>query len=119
MESNYQYDNIKSDIINRFYDRKKVKIYREKLRKSTVITSDWLDEIRGISEEIKEDITDLFNLFDIFEVYLQSEMKFNHQTWWYTCSEVKSEDLDLYLPLFFIEFSIYPVSFIQNSKIKQ
>lgn len=65
------------------------------------------------------DISSLFELYGIEAVFLQTNTNINHSSWWYDCTPLKDGDLDLYLPLFFREFSLYPVSLIKASKLEK
>jgi hypothetical protein len=124
MESNYYYEDLemkKAEIIFRFYARPKVKLYLQKLTKNKMIPPSWGEEISGISgisEEVKEDICDLLKLSQIKAIYIHDFFTIDHGTWWYDCEAINKIDLDFYLPIFFQEFSLYPISLIKKSKLK-
>jgi hypothetical protein len=120
--SNYdELENIRSHIVERFYKRSRVVEY---LNLTQIVTrreelySTLLNEYEGIGEEVKEDISELFKAYGIKEVYIYDQKLFFHDTWWYECNGLKETDLDFYLPLFFKEFSLYPVSCIKASKLE-
>lgn len=119
-----EFDKKKFQIISRFYNRKNVQEYLSLLSEKGYIDYLWKDKFCNLSEEVKEDIEDLFNLYNTDNnnklqiVYLQQQDKTSHTGWGYECSSLKENDLDFYLPIFFQEFSLYPVSLISKSKLK-
>jgi hypothetical protein len=107
--------NSKEEIIQRFNNREIVQTYFKYIK---VSNSQFYDKIKGIYNEIKEDITDLFNLYGIKEVLIESETKYDYTSWGFDCYQLKEGDMDRYMPLFFREFSLYPISLIEKSQIK-
>jgi hypothetical protein len=118
---NSEMENKKLQIINRFYNRTKVKTYLTLLSEnSDIINYSWKNKIYNLSEEVKEDISDLFRLYTtkLEALYLYEELIIFHKTWEYECSPLQENDLDFFLPIFFQEFSLYPISLISKSKLK-
>lgn len=111
-------ENKKSEIVKRFLDREKVQIYFDIIKSVEILNNDHLNAIKGIGEEVKNDITDLFEIYKIDMIYLCQPITINHTIWWYDMTPLSEDSLDFYLPLFFREFSLYPVSTIRISGLK-
>ncbi len=106
-------------VVERFRNRESVQNYFKLIKSEGRIDEDWLKIIRGIGEEVKEDISDLFHLYGITACFLDQNLNINHDSWWIDLKPLSDSDLDLYLPLFFQEFSLYPVTYVKNSKLKK
>jgi hypothetical protein len=111
-------ENDKAEIIERFNNRDIVKVYFDLLNQKQHNSKEFSDIIQGISNEVITDLNDLFNIYGIKPIFLESPLSINHSTWWYDCLPLEDEDLDFFLPLFFKEFSLYPISLIKNSQLK-
>jgi hypothetical protein len=114
-------ENKKLQIISRFYNRPKVNTYLTLLSEnSNMINPKWKNKISNVSEEVKEDISDLFRLYTIKiePLYLYQNILTSHDFWEYECSALQDNDLDFFLPIFFQEFSLYPISLVSKSKLK-
>ena len=109
----------KQDIIDRFNSRPKVQTYIINLNvgKSINLDGEWLNDIEGVGEEIKEDLNDLFELYGLKANYVYEDKQITHGSWWYDMTPLQGMDIDRYLPIFFIEFSLYPVSYLRKSTL--
>jgi hypothetical protein len=110
-------NNSKEQIINNFFSKDKVKTYF-KLLNENKLNSATYNLFKGIYEEIKQDVEDLFKYYKLTLTYQYQETVVHHETWWYQLYPLQQEDLDYYLPLFFREFSLYPLSFIKNLRLR-
>jgi hypothetical protein len=104
----------RKSIIERFSNRDKVKRYFDINKNHHFVTGPEDISIHGIGEEVMNDLDELFKLYNLEAVYLNSATEINHGTWWYSMTELNNDDLNNYLPIFFKEFSVYPVTFIRK-----
>ena len=115
------YENMENhDILKSFLSKPLVQTYfNELFRPNKNIKNFQYKKIKGIFNEMKSDMDNLFKRFKIKYKIPTSKFKINIISYKIESNPCDSEDLDMYIPLFFLEFLIYPKSFIKNSKIKQ
>ena len=107
------------DIFRKFLKKPLVKIYIEEIfLPNKEIKSFQISKIKGIYEQIKEDVTALLDRLNM-ELYIPKS-KYDLSTDFFdiTSNPATSTDLDLYTPLFMLEWWIYPKKFIQRANIK-
>ena len=104
-----------------FFERKLVKIYFSLFleKKFLYEDDDSYNKIKGISQEIKDLITRLFDLNKITLVEIHSNTTLQFDDYKVECNALNERDLDYYIPIFFFEFSLYPISFVRNSKLNK
>lgn len=105
-------------LLSRFLNKPLVKKYFDKFSRTGQIDESSHSEFSGIFNLIKEDIDDLFNIYDITYQVPTKNFEVDCTTYKLKCQCTNAKDLDLYMPLFFYEFVIYPKSFIAKSKIQ-
>ena len=115
------YENMENhDILKSCLSKPLVQTYfNELFRPNKNIKTFQYQKIKGIFTEMKSEMDALFKRFKI--KYKIPNTKFKIKTFSYKIESnpCENEDLDMFIPLFFLEFLIYPKSFIKNSKIKQ
>jgi hypothetical protein len=106
---------------NTFLERDIVKIYFSLFFEKRFIYEDDIsyERIKGISNEIKDLLDKLLELHNLKVEEITSESCLNLGNYKVECKPLAERDLDYYLPIFFFEFSLYPISFIRNSKLKK
>lgn len=106
------------DIFYSFLQKPLVKIYIEEIfRPNKEIKSFQIEKVRGIYNQIKNDLEELFKrlgmtLFIPKEIYKLVTFSFD-----LTGNPATEDDLDAYTPLFLMEWWIYGKSFIKQSKL--
>ena len=102
-----------------FLKKPLVKIYIEEIfLPNKEIKSFQISKIKGIYEQIKEDVTALLDRLNM-ELYIpKSRYDLSTDFFDITSNPATSTDLDLYTPLFMLEWWIYPKKFIQKANIK-
>ena len=108
------------DILQNFLKKPLVKIYIEEIfLPNKEIKSFQIAKIKGIYNQIKDDIQCLFERLNM-ELYIPEE-KYNLSTDLFdlTSNPATSVDLDLYTPIFMLEWWIYPKAFIKRANIKK
>ena len=108
------------DILKKFLKRPLVKIYIEEIfLPNKEIKSFQISKIKGIFNQIKGDIKSLLDRFNM-DLYIP-DSKYNLSTDFFDLSSnpATSTDLDLYSPLFMLEWWIYPKKFIEKANIKR
>ena len=115
------YENMENfDILKSFLSKPLVQIYfNELFRPNKNIKTFQYQKIKGIFNEMKSDFDNLFKRFKIKYKIPTSKFKIKTFSSKIESNPCENEDLDMFIPLFFLEFLIYPKSFIKNSKIKQ
>ena len=115
------YENMENfDILKSFLSKPLVQIYfNELFRPNKNIKTFQYQKIKGIFKEMKSDFDNLFKRFKIKYKIPTSKFKIKTFSSKIESNPCENEDLDMFVPLFFLEFLIYPKSFIKNSKIKQ
>ena len=115
------YENMENhDILKSFLSKPLVQTYfNELFRPNKNIKTFQYQKIKGIFTEMKSDIDALFKRFKIKYKIPSSKFKIKTFSYKIESNPCENEDLDMFIPLFFLEFLIYPKSFIKNSKIKQ
>lgn len=110
----------KEQIVARFYMRPLVREYLSSLVHSKYIDRESLkSKFEGLGKQVQSDIEDLCELLNLKITYITENKCINHESWWYTMEPMNESDYDFYLPIFFREISLYPVSYIQKSELKQ
>ena len=108
------------DILKSFLSKPLVQTYfNELFRPNKNIKTFQYQKIKGIFTEMKSDMDALFKRFKIKYKIPSSKFKIKTFSYKIESNPCENEDLDMFIPLFFLEFLIYPKSFIKNSKIKQ
>ena len=108
------------DIFKKFLNRPLVKIYIEEIfLPNKEIKSFQISKIKGIFNQIKGDIKSLLDRLGM-DLYIP-DSKYNLSTDFFDLSSnpATSTDLDLYSPLFMLEWWIYPKKFIEKANIKR
>lgn len=77
------------------------------------------EKIKGIFKQIKPILDSLFKRLGITYKIPIKLFKVRLITYNLDCKPSTEEDLDMYIPIFFMEWCIYPKSFIKKSKLKQ
>ena len=115
------YENMENhDILKSFLSKPLVQTYfNELFRPNKNIKTFQYQKIKGIFTEMKSDMDALFKRFKIKYKIPSSKFKIKTFSYKIESNPCENEDLDMFIPLFFLEFLIYPKSFIKNSKIKQ
>lgn len=75
-------------------------------------------KIKGIFKEIKPLLDELFKRNKLSYKIPVSRFQVKVITYKLDCAPSTEEDLDMYMPIFFMEWCIYPKSFIKKSKLK-
>jgi hypothetical protein len=106
---------------NTFLERDLVKIYFSIFFEKRFIYEDDIsyERIKGISNDIKDLFDKLLELHNLKFEEINSETFLNLGNYKVECKPLAERDLDYYLPIFFFEFSLYPISLIRNSKLKK
>ena len=106
---------------NTFLERGLVKIYYALFYEKRFLYEDDIsyERIKGIFNDIKDLLDKLFELHNLKFEEIISEKTLNHADYKVECKPLAERDLDYYMPIFFFEFSLYPISFIRNSKLKK
>jgi len=117
--TNSELEQSKLNIIERFFLKDKVKYFFNYIRSNDLLeASTFHNKIKGLFSEIEEDLSDFFKLYGLSLNLILRPTKIFHETWWYECDPINSEDLDIYVPLFLFEFSLYPVTFVRRLELK-
>ena len=108
------------DILKKFLKKPLVKIYiNEIFRPNKEIKSFQISKIKGIYNQIKDDIKALLDRLGMDLYIPDSHYTLSTDFFDISCNPVTSIDLDLYSPLFMLEWWIYPKKFIQKANIKR
>ena len=108
------------DIFKNFLNKPLVKIYIEEVfLPNKEIKSFQISKIKGIYNQIKDDIKSLFDRLNM-DLYIP-DSKYTLSTDFFDLSSnpATDTDLDLYTPLFMLEWWIYSKSIIQKANIKR
>jgi len=93
--------------------------YFSNLSKVKNLNNEMALNFQGIYDEIEPEFLDLMRRYEINIEFPNCEFEVDLGTFKLKCSPSKKEDLDLYMPLFFIEILIYPKSFMKLLKLKK
>jgi ankyrin repeat protein len=109
-----------SDLRKRFLQRPLVKEYIGLFITSGSLNTspDKYSTVKGVFKEIKEDLDELFERFGITYQLPSMDYTQDCESYRLILSPSSEMDLDLYIPLFFLEFSLYTPEYIKKSKIK-
>ena len=107
------------DILKKFLKRPLVKTYIEEIfLPNKEIKSFQVSKIKGIFNEIEDDIRELFARLNM-ELYIpKGKYELSTDLFDLSANPATSTDLDLYTPIFMLEWWIYPKKFIEKAKIK-
>ena len=108
------------DIFKKFLEKPLVKIYIEEIfLPNKEIKSFQIDKIKGIYKQIEDDIKALLDRFNM-DLYIPDTNYYLSTDFFEISSKpATSTDLDLYTPLFMLEWWIYPKQFIQRANLKR
>ena len=108
------------DILKKFLNRPLVKIYIEEIfLPNKEIKSFQISKIKGIYNQIKDDIKSLLDRLNMDLFIPDSKYTLSTDFFDLSSNPATSTDLDLYSPLFMLEWWIYPKKFIQRANIKR
>jgi hypothetical protein len=109
------------DLRNEFLERKAVKIYFSLFLEKKFLYDDdnSYTKIKGISKEIEDLTQRLFELHNIKYIEINEDTDHALEKYKIECKALAERDLDYFLPLFFFEFSLYPITFVKNAKLKK
>lgn len=108
------------DLLFSFLQKPLVIIYIEEiLRQSKNFKSYHFKKVKGIYLQIKPDIDALFKRYGIKCKIPKKSFYLKVITYKIDCMPSTEDDLDMFMPILFIELCLYPKSFIKKSKIKQ
>lgn len=113
MNINGELENI--EIIGKCLNKPLFNEYLSNLSKVKSLNS--MVNIQGIYEEIEPEFNELIKKYEINFEIPQNEFEVDLGTFKLKCYPSLKEDLDFYMPLFFLEISIYPKSFIKKMKL--
>lgn len=106
------------DLLMKFLKKTKIKDYFSYILKTKNLAVDNNTRFKGLYSEIKDLILELFKRYQIDYQIPLVDTVVDVDIYKLECTPSTDEDLDLYMPLFFFEFCLYPKSYILNSKIK-
>lgn len=108
------------DIFKKFIKKPLVKIYIEEIfLPNKEIKSFQISKIKGIYNQIKDDIKELLDRLNMDLYIPDSHYTLSTDFFDISCNPATSTDLDLYSPLFMLEWWIYPKKFIQKANIRR
>ncbi|MCQ2819741.1 MAG: hypothetical protein MJ252_20950 [archaeon] len=107
------------DLIIEFLKKPLVKIYIDEIfRPNKSIQEFHYEKIKGIYEQIKPLIDELSKRTKLKYNIPKNNLKIRLLTYKIECTPATIIDLDNYMPIFFLEWAIYPKSFIKRTKLK-
>ncbi len=69
--------------------------------------------------EVHSAIEHFLKEYDLKIEYIQKMTLVEHKDWWYRLDPITDSDINFYLPLIALEFSLYPKEFIKKIKLKK
>lgn len=107
------------DLLYSFLSKPLVSIFiNEIFRPNKTIKSFHYQKIKGIYHQIKPELDELFKRNKISYKIPTKRFIVKVISYKLDCAPSSEEDLDMYLPIFFMEWCLYPKSFIKQSKLK-
>ena len=113
----YKLEKMLFELRNEFLERKSVRKYFALFFEKNFLYDNFYDQIKGIKNDIQDLIIRLFQLHNIKYTEILDNKTLKFENYKIECQALSESDLDFFLPIFFFEFSLYPISFIRNSKL--
>ena len=107
------------DLLYSFLSKPLVTIFiNEIFRPNKTIKPYQYCKIKGIFAQIRPEIDKLFRRNKMIYKIPNKKYHIKSQNYKLECEPCTEEDLDMYMPIFFMEWCIYPKTFMKKSKIK-
>lgn len=68
--------------------------------------------------EILPDLNNLFTFYNLHFSFISQQTIIPFNRFYFFCHDLHSQDLDYFLPIFFLHFFIYPTTFIKNINLQ-
>ena len=109
------------DLRREFLDKESVKIFFSLFSEKKYLYEDEnsYNKIKDIRGDIQDFVRRLLELHKIKLIKITNKTTLEFDDYKVECNQLDDRDMDYFLPIFFFEFSLYPVSFIRNSKLKK
>jgi hypothetical protein len=106
------------DLLERFLKYDRAKSFYEKYKQNYFFSPGDEEFYENLFEEIKPEFDELFNRYDINYSIRNEDFEVDVRTYKLKCKACKKNNTDIYLIIFFLEFLLYPKSYIKKSKVK-
>jgi hypothetical protein len=106
------------DIINKLLNLPKMKKYIDLFLNIGYLNENFYPEVEDIHLEVIPLLDILFSRFKINYKISKEEIVVDVISYKLECTPCTNKDLDLYLPIFLLEFCLYPKTFIEKSKVR-